>query len=62
VCFVEEDRFPSFVRDRFSYRTQGEHQKNKREKKQSPWWNLPQVAEGKGNSIGVSRSDHLVHG
>ncbi len=53
VCCVEEDRFPRFVQDRFSYRAQGSNQKNKREKKQSPWWNLPQVAmKAKGNSIG----------
>lgn len=53
VCCVEEDRFPRFVQDRFSYRAQGANQKNKLQKQQSPWWNLPQVAmKAKGNSIG----------
>ena len=32
---------------------EGANQKNKLSKKQSPWWNLPQVAmKAKGNSIG----------
>jgi hypothetical protein len=53
VCCIEESRFPRFVADRFAYRPQGTNEKNKREKKQSPWWNLPQVAmKAKGNSIG----------
>ena len=53
VCCVEEDRFPRFVQDRFRLSPQGSNEKNKRDKKQSPWWNLPQVAmKAKGNSIG----------
>jgi hypothetical protein len=53
VCSIDEDRFPRFVADRFSYRAEGTNEKNKRAKKQSPWWNLPQVAmKAKGNSIG----------
>ena len=54
VCVVEGDRFPRFVRDRFAYMEQGANQKNKLKKKQSPWWNLPQVAlKAKGNQIGA---------
>jgi hypothetical protein len=53
VSCVEEDRFPRFVQDRFSHQTNGNNQKNKLSKRQSPWWNLPQVAmKAKGNSIG----------
>ena len=54
VCVVEGDKFPRFVRDRFSYTEQAANQKNKLKKKQSPWWNLPQVAlKAKGNQIGA---------
>jgi hypothetical protein len=53
VCVVEGDRFPRFVRDRFAYREQKFNPKHKLEKKQSPWWNLPQVAmTARGNRIG----------
>ena len=53
VSCVDETRFPCFVEDRFSHRVEGTNQKNKLSKKQSPWWNLPQVAmKAKGNSIG----------
>ena len=53
VCVVEGDRFPRFVQDRFAYREQKFNPKNKLEKKQSPWWNLPQVAMlARGNRIG----------
>lgn len=53
VSCVDETRFPRFVEDRFSHRADGSNQKNKLAKKQSPWWNLPQVAmKAKGNSIG----------
>jgi hypothetical protein len=53
VSCVDESRFPRFVADRFSYRSDGTNQKNKLTKKQSPWWNLAQVAmKAKGNSIG----------
>jgi hypothetical protein len=53
ICLVEDKRFPSFVDDRFSYRPAGENTKNKQNKKESPWWNLAQVAySAKGNSIG----------
>lgn len=54
VCVVEGDKFPRFVRDRFGYTEQAVNQKNKLKKKQSPWWNLPQVAlQAKGNQIGA---------
>jgi hypothetical protein len=54
VCVVEGDKFPRFVRDRFGYTEQAANQKNKLKKKQSPWWNLPQVAlQAKGNQIGA---------
>ena len=54
VCVVEGDKFSRFVRDRFSYTEQAANQKNKLKKKQSPWWNLPQVAlQAKGNQIGA---------
>jgi hypothetical protein len=53
VSCVDETRFPRFVEDRFSHQADGSNQKNKLAKKQSPWWNLPQVAmKAKGNSIG----------
>jgi len=53
ICLVEGKRFPSFVDDRFSYRPSGENTKNKQNKKESPWWNLAQVAySAKGNTIG----------
>src|SRR5262245_43990723 len=50
---VDETRVPRFVEDRFAHRAEASNQKNKLAKKQSPWWNLPQVAmKAKGNSIG----------
>lgn len=50
---VEGDRFPRFVQDRFAYREQKFNPKHKLTKKQSPWWNLPQVAMmARGNRIG----------
>jgi len=53
VCVVEGDRFPRFVEDRFRYSEQAAMEKNKLRKKQSPWWNLPQVAmQARGNQIG----------
>jgi hypothetical protein len=53
VSSIDETRFPRFVEDRFSHRGGETNQKNKLSKKQSPWWNLPQVAmKAKGNSIG----------
>jgi hypothetical protein len=53
VCVVEGDKFPRFVRDRFTYEERHSAQKNKTPKPPSPWWNLPQVAmQARGNQIG----------
>ena len=53
VCVVEGDKFPRFVRDRFTYQEKHSAQKNKAPKPPSPWWNLPQVAmQARGNQIG----------
>jgi len=53
VCVVEEDRFPRFVKNRFS-RGLGEQQgKNKANKAKDPWFNLEHVAmKARGNHIG----------
>ena len=54
ICVVEATRFPLFVEDRFRHTPSGENTKNKQSKKESPWWNLPQVAySAKGNAIGA---------
>ena len=54
VCVVEENRFPRWVDDRFNYRETFSNPKDKREKRRSSWWNLPQVAlSAKGNEIGI---------
>jgi hypothetical protein len=51
---VEEQRFPRWVEDRFSHRETFSNEKDKRKKRRSAWWNLPQVAvSAKGNGIGV---------
>ncbi|MFZ0702502.1 MAG: hypothetical protein WAN10_01290 [Candidatus Acidiferrales bacterium] len=53
VAVVEGDRFPRFVESRFAHQERHEKGKTKRTKKQSPWWNLPLVAnQAKGNQIG----------
>jgi len=53
VCVVEGNRFPRFVESRFAFKEQFTVKKDKRKKKQSPWWNLAQVAlQAKGNWIG----------
>ena len=53
ICVVEEDRFPRFVKQRFS-RGLGEQQgKNKANKACDPWFNLEHVAmKARGNHIG----------
>lgn len=53
VCVIEEDRFPRFVKNRFS-RGLGEQQgKNKANKACDPWFNLEHVAiKARGNHIG----------
>ncbi|HKS72290.1 MAG TPA: hypothetical protein VJQ82_03780 [Terriglobales bacterium] len=54
VCLVEDNRFPRFVQDRFTYEGQHSASKNKNPKPPSPWWNLPQVAmQARGNQIGT---------
>ncbi|HEX7893976.1 MAG TPA: hypothetical protein VF447_07275, partial [Terriglobales bacterium] len=53
VCLVEDNQFPRFVQDRFTYEEQHSAIKNKNPKPPSPWWNLPQVAmQARGNQIG----------
>ena len=53
VAVVEGDRFPLFVESRFAHQDRHEKAKSKRNKKQSPWWNLALVAnQAKGNQIG----------
>ncbi len=54
VCVVEESRFPRWIDDRFNYRETFANEKDKRKKRRSAWWNLPQVAiSAKGNEIGI---------
>ncbi len=54
VCVVEESGFPRWVEDRFSHRETFSNEKDKRKKRRSAWWNLPQVAvSAKGNEIGI---------
>ena len=54
VCVVEENRFPRWVEDRFNRRETFSNEKDKRKKRRSAWWNLPQVAvSAKGNEIGI---------
>jgi len=53
VCVVEEDRFPRFVRDRFSRGLGQQQGKNKANKARDPWFNLEHVAmKARGNHIG----------
>src|SRR5215469_8544840 len=53
VCLVEDNRFPRFVQNRFTYEEQHSAIKNKNPKPPSQWWNLPQVAmQARGNQIG----------
>jgi hypothetical protein len=54
VCVVEESRFPRWVEDRFNHLETFSNEKDKRKKRRSAWWNLPQVAvSAKGNEIGI---------
>ena len=53
VCVVEEDRFPRFVKDRFSRGVGHQQGKNKANKARDPWFNLEHVAmKARGNHIG----------
>jgi hypothetical protein len=54
ICVLEEDRFPRFVRKRFSLTHEFQQQKMKLKKAKSPWWNLEHVAiKARGNQIGM---------
>jgi hypothetical protein len=53
VCVVEGDRFPRFVKDRFSRGLGQQQGKNKANKARDPWFNLEHVAmKARGNHIG----------
>ena len=53
VCVVEEERFPRFVKDRFSRGLGQQQGKNKANKAKDPWFNLEHVAmKARGNHIG----------
>ncbi|HTT21964.1 MAG TPA: hypothetical protein VMG82_23745 [Candidatus Sulfotelmatobacter sp.] len=53
VCVVEEERFPRFVKDRFSRGLGQQPGKNKASKARDPWFNLEHVAmKARGNHIG----------
>jgi hypothetical protein len=53
VCVIEEDRFPRFVKDRFSRGLGLQQGKNKANKARDPWFNLEHVAmKARGNHIG----------
>jgi hypothetical protein len=53
VCVVEEDRFPRFVKNRFSRGLGQQQGKNKANKAKDPWFNLEHVAmKARGNHIG----------
>ncbi|MBV9436864.1 MAG: hypothetical protein JOZ44_12470, partial [Acidobacteria bacterium] len=54
ICVLEEDRFPRFVRKRFSLNHEFRQEKMKLRKAKSPWWNLEHVAiKARGNQIGI---------
>jgi hypothetical protein len=54
ICILEEDRFPRFVRKRFSLTQEFQQRKMKLRKAKSPWWNLEHVAiKARGNQIGM---------
>jgi hypothetical protein len=53
ICVVEEDRFPRFVKDRFSRGLGQQQGKTKADKARDPWFNLEHVAmKARGNHIG----------
>jgi hypothetical protein len=53
ICVVEGDRFPRFVKDRFSRGLGAQAGKNKAAKARDPWLNLEHVAmKARGNHIG----------
>ena len=54
ICILEKNRFPRFVRKRFSLTNEFHQQKMKLRKAKSPWWNLEHVAiKARGNQIGM---------
>src|SRR5262249_19713287 len=54
VAVLEEERFPRFVRSRFSLAHEFQQQKTKRQKARSPYWNMEHVAmKARGNQIGM---------
>ena len=53
ICVIEEDRFPRFVKSRFSRGLGAQQGKNKANKACDPWFNLEHVAmKARGNHIG----------
>jgi len=53
ICVVEQDRFPRFVKNRFSRGLGQQQGKNKAAKARDPWFNLEHVAmKARGNQIG----------
>jgi hypothetical protein len=53
ICVVEEDRFPKFVKHRFSLGLGQQQGKTKANKARDPWFNLEHVAmKARGNHIG----------
>ena len=53
ICVVEEERFPRFVKDRFSRGLGRQQGKTKANKAKDPWFNLEHVAmKARGNHIG----------
>src|SRR5205807_4431135 len=53
ICVVEDDRFPRFVKGRFSRGLGAQQGKNKANKARDPWFNLEHVAmKDLGNHIG----------
>jgi hypothetical protein len=53
ICIVDEDRFPRFVKSRFSRGLGQQQGKNKANKARDPWFNLEHVAmKARGDHIG----------
>ena len=53
ICVIEEDRFPRFVKNRFSRGLGAQQGKTKANKACDPWFNLEHVAmKARGNHIG----------
>src|SRR5581483_4758751 len=53
ICVVDGNRFPQFVKHRFSRGLGAQQGKNKKDKARDPWFNLEHVAmKARGNHIG----------